>query len=101
MVTTTRAKGHDVVHDISWTPTLCFPRTRTRMLFNEGRTLAGLALILFASSLFSSTGGLGASIDFGRSTALATWIVPSAGLGGVTEPTAGLAFSSLFHSDWI
>ena len=45
MVTATRAKGHDMVHDISRTPTLCFSRTWARMLFNERRTLRGVALI--------------------------------------------------------
>src|SRR5438477_13031925 len=45
MVTATRAKGHDVVYDVSGTPTLCFSRTWAWVLSNESRTLRGVALI--------------------------------------------------------
>src|SRR5258706_1027502 len=39
MIAATRAKGHDVVYDVSRTPPFCFPRTRAWMLFDECRTL--------------------------------------------------------------
>jgi hypothetical protein len=42
MIAAAGAKRHDVVHDVSRTPTLCFSRTLAWMLPNERRTLRGV-----------------------------------------------------------